>query len=93
MALFTDFGPSSLNFELNFWINDPPRGLQIMSDIRFMIFREFAKHGIEIPFPQNDLHIRSGLLPDNAESDGFEASRIGSGDRASGSANQALESN
>ena len=29
MALFTDFGPSSLNFELNFWINDPPRGLQI----------------------------------------------------------------
>jgi small-conductance mechanosensitive channel len=93
MALFTDFGPSSLDFELNFWINDPPRGLQIMSDIRFMIFREFAKHGIEIPFPQNDLHIRSGLFPGSLESsDGFESSRIGAGDRASGSANQALES-
>jgi small-conductance mechanosensitive channel len=58
-VFFTGFGESSLNFELIVWVDDPTRGLQVSSDLHFMIFREFAKHGIEIPFPQRDLHLRS----------------------------------
>lgn len=64
-VFFTGFGDSSLNFQLLVWIDEPVRAMQIMSDLRFMIFREFDRRGIEIPFPQRDLHLRSdsvGLL-------------------------------
>jgi potassium efflux system protein len=60
-VLFSDFADSSLNFQLAFWVNDPPRAQQVTSDLRFMIFREFARNGIEIPYPQRDLHVRSGM--------------------------------
>lgn len=58
-VFFTGFGDSSLDFQCAYWIGDPARGLQVDSDIHFMIFREFEKNGIEIPFPQRDLHLRS----------------------------------
>lgn len=58
-VFFTDFGPSSLDFRLLVWVDDPPRSAQICSDLRFMIFREFTRRGIQIPFPQRDLHLRS----------------------------------
>lgn len=57
---FTNFGDSALNFELNFWLDNPPAAAKVQSDLRFMIWSEFGKYGIEIPFPQRDLHIRSG---------------------------------
>ncbi|MCB0157406.1 MAG: mechanosensitive ion channel, partial [Caldilineaceae bacterium] len=60
-VFFTGFGDSSLDFRLLIWINDPPRSAQISSDLRFMIFREFARRGIEIPFPQRDIHLRSDV--------------------------------
>jgi small-conductance mechanosensitive channel len=34
---------------------------QLRSELYFAIFRAFAQTGIEIPFPQRDIHIRSGL--------------------------------
>ena len=59
-VIFTGFGDSSLDFELRFWTE---RGVQtpkiIRSDLYFEVFRAFKEHGIEIPFPQRDLHIRS----------------------------------
>jgi len=58
-VLFSDFGDSSLNFELLFWLDDPPSTAIVQSDLRFMIWSEFAKYGIEIPFPQRDVHIHS----------------------------------
>lgn len=58
-VFFTGFGESSLDFEVAFWVADIARGLQTSSDLHFMIFREFERHGIEIPFPQRDLHLRS----------------------------------
>ncbi|MEZ4660741.1 MAG: mechanosensitive ion channel [Caldilineaceae bacterium] len=58
---FVNFGESSLDFQLLIYIDDPMAANRIMSDLRFMIWNEFAKHRIEIPFPQRDLHIRSGL--------------------------------
>ena len=62
-VFFTDFGGFSLDFELAVWLDDPPRANAVMSDIRFMIFSEFAKRNIEIPFPQQDLHLRSSDIP------------------------------
>ncbi len=35
--------------------------MSVKSDLRFMIWKAFAKHNIEIPFPQRDLHIRSAV--------------------------------
>ena len=57
IVFFSDFGDSSLDFELAVWVDDPMRGLVVTSDIRFMIFSEFAKNGITIPFPQRDINL------------------------------------
>lgn len=63
-TLFKAFGESSLDFEVRFWtrtqVQTPTR---LMSDLYFEIFRRFKEEGIEIPFPQRDLHVRS-VSPD-----------------------------
>jgi len=65
-VIFTDFGDSSLNFQLRIWtaaqVQTP---LRLKSDLYFAIFKVFAEHKIEIPFPQRDLHLRS-ISPDVA---------------------------
>lgn len=58
---FTNFGDSSLDFELLFWSNYLFPIEDVKSDIRFMIDAEFRKHKIQIPFPQRDLHIKTDL--------------------------------
>lgn len=63
LVFFKGFGDSSLDFELLIWIADPPKQLVIKSDLYFAIEAALRKHNIEIPFPQRDLHIRSGQLP------------------------------
>ncbi|MDN3642833.1 mechanosensitive ion channel [Lutimonas halocynthiae] len=57
-ALFSEFGDSSLNFKLRFWVHYEV-GLQAKSDVSIEVYNQFAKHGIEIPFPQRDLHIKN----------------------------------
>lgn len=54
-----DFGDSSVNFDMVFWSMRMFRIENVMSDIRFEIFKRFAEEGIEIPFPQRDVHIKS----------------------------------
>jgi len=56
---FSDFGESSLDFELYFWSTETFRVENIKSDLRYQIFAEFAKNKIQIPFPQRDIHIKS----------------------------------
>ena len=56
---FREFGDSSLNFELLCWIPDAARKFDVISDINHQIDRLFRANGIEIPFPQRDLHLRS----------------------------------
>jgi len=56
---FAEFGESSLNFELYFWAHILDRWMAI-SDLNFAIDKMFRENNIEIPFPQRDLHIRSG---------------------------------
>ena len=63
-VIFQGFGDSSLNFLLRvFTINQVQTPLKLKSDLYFSIFRIFSEHGIEIPFPQRDLHLRSVAMP------------------------------
>ncbi|NNU15665.1 mechanosensitive ion channel [Parvularcula sp. ZS-1/3] len=55
-----EYGDNSVNFDLRFWITDPPNGIaNVRSEILFKIWEAFREENIEIPFPQRDLHIRS----------------------------------
>jgi small-conductance mechanosensitive channel len=61
---FTNYGDSAINFELLVWI-DVRRWSEgaLRSQLYYDIFAAFAQAGIEIPFPQRDIHIRSGPWP------------------------------
>ena len=62
-VLFQEFGDSALNFVLRVWTQDyTTRPGVLRSELNFAISKKFKEHGIEIPFPQRDLHIRSGAL-------------------------------
>ncbi|MBW1759307.1 MAG: mechanosensitive ion channel [Deltaproteobacteria bacterium] len=59
---FVEYGDNSLNFELLVWI-DVRRvsEREVRSRLYFEIFNALEEAGIEIPFPQRDIHIRSGF--------------------------------
>ena len=56
-VLFNDFGESSLQFTVCFWIEKPFLRKLISSNIRFRIDEAFRANGIRIPFPQRDVHV------------------------------------
>jgi potassium efflux system protein len=58
-VLFTDFGESSLDFELRVFVEDVANRLQVMSELHQAVDQRFREKGVEIPFPQRDIHIRS----------------------------------
>ncbi len=58
-VLFLEFGDSSLNFELRVWISDFNNRRRVQSELNQAIDLRFRRAGIEIPFPQTDLHLRS----------------------------------
>ncbi len=57
---FVEFGDSSLNFNLLVSVNQPEKTIAIRSDIYYMLWKVFAEHDIEIPFPQRDLNLGAG---------------------------------
>ena len=57
-VLFTAFGDSSLDFELRCFVPQADRRVRIATAMRFEIVRLFRERGIEIPFPQRDVHVR-----------------------------------
>jgi small-conductance mechanosensitive channel len=63
------FGDSSIDFQLVVWSSEmSARPSRYRSDLNFAIEHKFREAGIELPFPQRDLHIRSGVLKvENAE--------------------------
>ena len=62
-VFFVAFGESSLDFELVVWSDEMShRPRRFRSDLNFAIEKNLREAGIEIPFPQRDLHIRSGVL-------------------------------
>lgn len=56
---FVDFSDSALTFELRAFIRDITTSLSVRTQVRKSIFKKFREHGIEIPFPQRDLHIKA----------------------------------
>ncbi|MFH1700722.1 MAG: mechanosensitive ion channel domain-containing protein [Candidatus Zixiibacteriota bacterium] len=60
-VLLAGFGDSSWNMLLRIWLRNSERYYLIRSEINCAIVRKFRKCGIEIPFPQRDLHVRSPL--------------------------------
>lgn len=60
---FMEFGENGLLFELRAWTDTLThrKGL-LISNLNFAIYDKFQEHGIEIPFPQREVRIRSGSL-------------------------------
>ncbi|MDL2271503.1 mechanosensitive ion channel [Desulfovibrio sp. OttesenSCG-928-I05] len=56
-AAFVNFGASSLDFTLYVFIDNVDNAFSTQSAIRHEINRVFAEQGIEIPFPQMDVHV------------------------------------
>ncbi len=56
---FVGFGDSALNFKMLFYSKEAFRIEHTMSEIRFEVFKRFREEGIEIPFPQRDIHFKS----------------------------------
>ncbi len=57
-VLFNGFGDSSLDFELRVHISHIDHRFLVQNEVRFGIFAAFEEAGIEIPYPQRDLHIK-----------------------------------
>jgi len=60
-AIFRGFGDSSLNMELRVYIPNRDVWPGVIHDLHTGIDRAFREAGIEIAFPQRDIHVRSGL--------------------------------
>jgi small-conductance mechanosensitive channel len=59
-CLFIEFGESALKLQLRFWIGDAQNGVQnVKSDVLLGIWDRFKAHGVRVPYPQRDLHIRT----------------------------------
>ena len=59
-VLFSEMGDSSINFVLRVWTDEYINKPSILKSLLyFEIFKRFKKAGIEIPFPQRDLHIKN----------------------------------
>ena len=55
------FGDSSVDLQLRVWIGDPENGVtNVRSQALLAVWDQFKEHGIEIPFPQRDVHLKSG---------------------------------
>ena len=62
IAVFDGFGDNSLDFRLLAFISNVEKRFLVKHDLHTVIDKAFRKEGIEISFPQRDLHLRS--VPD-----------------------------
>lgn len=61
-VLFEDYGDNSINFNLRVWTTEYINRPKVLkSQLYYEIFRRFGEDQIEIPFPQRDLHLKSGF--------------------------------
>lgn len=67
LVFFTEFADSSLNLLLRYWVANIDHGMTTMTDIRLRINELYAEHGIDISFPQLDVHIRDQAAPAGPE--------------------------
>lgn len=56
------FGDNSVNLEIRIWVDDPEAGrANILSEVLLNVWDRFNEYGIQIPYPQRDLHLKSLL--------------------------------
>jgi small-conductance mechanosensitive channel len=61
VCILPNFGDSSVDFLLHFWVKNVENDRwQPQSEVMFNIWKKSADNNIMIPFPQRDLHLRSG---------------------------------
>ncbi len=64
-------GDNAINLELRGWINDPRNGIgSVKSNLLWGIWRQFKEHGIDMPFPQRDVYLKT--LPEIKVTTGSE---------------------
>ena len=56
-VFFKEFAESSINFELMFYANVSLKIFKLKSELMLAIYERFNKQGIQIPFPQRDVHL------------------------------------
>jgi potassium efflux system protein len=61
-AFFVGFGDSALNFEVRVFVGAMDKRLRVRHEVNVAIERVLRENGIEIPFPQRDVHIRGAGL-------------------------------
>jgi small-conductance mechanosensitive channel len=60
----TAFGESSVDHEILVWISDPEQGVgSVRSEVLNRVWALFKEHGISIPFPQRDIHVKDWPAP------------------------------
>ncbi|MDC7717765.1 mechanosensitive ion channel [Vogesella sp. DC21W] len=60
-AFVIGFADSGINLEVGLWVSDPENGmLSLRSEINLRIWKLFAEHGIQIPYPQREVRVVSG---------------------------------
>jgi small-conductance mechanosensitive channel len=59
---FQEFGESALNFDLLVWLGEPKNQFRVKSDLYYRIEESLRRYGLEVPFPQRDLNVRSPQL-------------------------------
>ena len=79
------FGDHAVEFDLRFWVNDPANGVSnVRSEVYLALWDMLARKGVEIPYPQRDLHIKS--LPSGSDIDALAGGVIEKRENASISA-------
>ena len=58
-TIFEGFGNSSIDFKLRFWVHTIDDRMKVRSEVAVIVDRLFREEGVTIPFPQQDLHLRS----------------------------------
>ncbi len=67
-VIFKEFADSSLNFDMYFWVDmRTASGLTVGSELRHKVVELFQENGVEIPFPQMDVHFKRGIAPQEGE--------------------------
>jgi small-conductance mechanosensitive channel len=58
LTFLLGFGDNGINLELRVWIDDPDNRGEVRTDLNLLIWKDFRKAGISIPFPQRDVYIK-----------------------------------
>jgi potassium efflux system protein len=62
-VFFTNLGESTFDLTLYCYVGERSQLVQTKSDLHFAIVETFRERGLEMPYRQLDLHLRSGLWP------------------------------